>query len=113
MRGNAELIMFYCTLFMRDSIYYIKNYDAVVIANFSEDSIEILDVFCEEEISIDEIIDYLVNENIKRVKLYFTPKEIVDYTKTPLDGEDVLFVLGKDKILLEDNQFMFPELSHT
>lgn len=113
MRGNAEVIMFYCTMFMSDSVYYIKNYGAVVIANFVEDTIELLDIFCEEEVSIDVILNYLVNENIKRVKLYFTPKETDFYIKTPLEGEDTLFVLGKDTMLLEDNQFMFPELSHT
>lgn len=113
MRGNAELIMFYCTLFMSDSIYYIKNYDAVVIANFVEDTIEVLDIFCAEEVSIDEILNFLVNENTKRVKLYFTPKETDFYIKTPLEGEDTLFVLGKDTMLLEDNRFMFPKLSHT
>ena len=98
MRGNAELIMFYCNLFMSDSVYYIKNYDAVIIANFVEDTIEVLDIFCAEEVSIDEILNFLVNENIKRVKLYFTPKETDFYIKTPLEGEDTLFILGKDTI---------------
>lgn len=113
MHGNPELIMFYCTLFMKDSVYYIKEYDSVVIANFNEDTIEVLDIFCEKEVSIDEILNYLVNENIKREKLYFTPKEAEIYVKTKLEGEDTLFVTGKDKILLEDKQFMFPKLSHT
>lgn len=109
---NAELIMFYCTMFMSDSVYYIKNYDAVVIANFNEDTIEVLDIFCEEEISIDEIVNCLVNENIEKVKLYFTPKETNSYIKAPLEGEDTLFILGKDTLLLKNNKFMFPELSH-
>ena len=113
MRSNAELIMFYCNLFMSDSVYYIKDHDAVVIANFIDDTIELLDVFCEENVSIDEILNYLANENIKRVKLYFTPKETDSYIKTPLEGEDTLFALGKDTILLKNNQFMFSELSHT
>ncbi len=65
------------------------------------------------QVSIDEILNYLVNENIKRVKLYFTPKETDFYIKMPLEGEDTLFVLGKDTMLLEDNQFRFPALSHT
>jgi predicted N-acetyltransferase YhbS len=113
MSGNAELIMFYCTLFMNDSVYYIQDYDAVLIANFVEDTIEVLGIFCSEEVSLDKILNYLVNENIKRVKLYFTPKETDSYIITPLQGEDTLFVLGEDKMLLADNQFMFPTLSHT
>lgn len=111
MRGNPELIMFYCTLFMKDSVYYIKDYDAIVIANFNEDTIEVLDIFCKKEVYLDEILNYLVNENVKREKLYFTPKEIDSYAIIPLE-EDTLFVLGKDIMSLTDNKFMFPELSH-
>jgi predicted GNAT family N-acyltransferase len=113
MCGNAELIMFYCTMFMSNNIYYIKDHDAVVIANFVEDTIEILDIFCEKEVSIDLVLGYFTDENIKKVKLYFTPKDTSSYIEIPLVGEDTLFVLGEDKMLLKNNQFMFPELSHT
>ncbi|MFT8352871.1 GNAT family N-acetyltransferase [Clostridium saccharoperbutylacetonicum] len=113
MCGNAELIMFYCTMFMSDNVYYIKDYDAVVIVNFVEDTIEIFDVFCEKGVSVDSLLDYLINEDIKKVKLYFTPKDTSSYMEMPLVGEDTLFVLGEDKLFLEKNQFMFPELSHT
>lgn len=113
MLGNAELTMFYCTLFMNESVYYIQEYDAVVIADSSEDTIELLDVFCKEEVSLDKILNYLVNENIKNAKLCFTPKETSSYTITQLGEEDILFVLGRDKNLLADKQFMFPVLSHT
>ncbi|KJR46269.1 Acetyltransferase, GNAT family, potentially associated with YqeK [Desulfosporosinus sp. I2] len=42
---NAELIMFYCTLFMKDNVYYLEDYDAVVIADFVEDTLEVIDIF--------------------------------------------------------------------
>lgn len=113
MHGNVELIMFYCTLFMKNNAYYIEDYDAIVIAEFKEDTIEVLDVFCTKEISLDKILNCLINKNIKREKLYFTPKEIESYTIMPLEGEDTLFILGKDTKLLAENQFMFPKLSHT
>ena len=113
MLGNAELTMFYCTLFMNENVYYIQDYDAVVIADFAEDTIGLLDVFCKEEVSLDKILNYLVYENIKKAKLYFTPKETSSYTLNQLGEEDVLFVLGRDKMLLADKQFMFPVLSHT
>jgi predicted N-acetyltransferase YhbS len=112
MCGNAELIMFYCALFMNDSVYYIQDYDAVVIANFVQDTIEVVDVFCTEEVSLDKILNYLVTKNIEKQILYFTPKGTDSYIITPLEGEDTLFVLGEDTMLLADNQFMFPKLSH-
>lgn len=113
MLGNPELIIFYCTMFMRDNIYYIRDYDAVVIADFDQDTIEVLDVFCQEEVPIDMIFSYLSNEKIKRVKLFFTPKETDSYIVTPLKSDGTLFALGEDIKLLSENQFMFPELSHT
>lgn len=33
MIGNAELIMFYCTSYMKDRVYYIKEYNAIVVAH--------------------------------------------------------------------------------
>ncbi|MBU3200869.1 GNAT family N-acetyltransferase [Clostridium estertheticum] len=113
MCGNAELIMFYCTLDMTDSVYYIQDYDAVIIANFVGDTIEVLNVFCKEDILLDKMLDYLVDENIKREKLYFTPKETDSYLIKPVEGEGTLFALGEDTLLLANNQFMFPKLSHT
>ncbi|MCB2354199.1 hypothetical protein [Clostridium estertheticum] len=113
MCGNTELIMSYCTLDMTDSVYYIQDYDAVIIANFVEDTIEVLNVFSKEDILLDKMLDYLVDENIKREKLYFTPKETDSYLIKPIEGEGTLFALGEDTLLLANNQFMFPKLSHT
>ncbi len=113
MIGNAELIMFYCITFMKDNIYYIQEYDTIVIANYQQDILEVFGVFCTEEVSLDSILDYLAKEDTKRVKLFFTPKEIDSYITTPLEGEDTLFILGEDTMLLSNEKFMFPSLSHT
>ena len=75
---------------MTDSVYYIQDYDAVIIANFEGDTIEVLNVFCKEDISLDKMLDYLVDENIKREKLYFTPKETDSYLITPIDRKSVV-----------------------
>lgn len=112
MCSNGELAMFYCNGFMKDSIYYIPNYDAVVVAHFDKDELKLFDVFCEKEVSVEDVINSIANENIKKVQLYFTPKETASYEVKPLEGEDTLFMIGKDKVLFEGKKFMFPELSH-
>lgn len=112
MVGNAELIMFYAASFMKENVYYLHQYEAVVIANYNQDILEILGVFCEKEIFLDEILEYFLTEKSKNVKLYFTPKDTKAYTLKPLD-EDTLFILGKDTSPLSYEQFMFPALSHT
>ncbi|WP_309451221.1 hypothetical protein [Clostridium sp.] len=66
-----------------------------------------------EEVSLDKILNYFETKNIEKQILYFTPKETDSYIITPLEEEDTLFVLGEDTMLLADNQFMFPKLSHT
>jgi len=55
----------------------------------------------------------LSNENTKRIGLFFTPQDTSSYEILSLEGEDVLFAMGKDLKLLKSNQFMFPKLSHT
>jgi len=112
MQANGELVMFYCGSFMQDSVYYIEAYDAVVVADFDKDTLKLFDIFCEKEVSVDNVIIFVANENIKKVQLYFTPKETASYEVKPLEWEDTLFVLGKDKVLFEGKKFMFPKLSH-
>lgn len=113
MRKNAELIMFYCTLMMENNVYYLEELDTVVIAKFTEDTLEVMDIFQPENIPLDKILNQLTNERIKKISLFFTPSDASSYETILLKGEDTLFAMGKDLKLLESNQFMFPELSHT
>lgn len=112
MCNNGELAMFYCNGFMKNSIYYVPDYDAVVVADFDKDQLKLFDVFCEKEISVDDIIDCFAKEDIKKLQLYFTPKKTASYEIKKVEWEDTLFVMGKDKALFEGKKFMFPELSH-
>lgn len=112
MCNNGELAMFYCNGFMKNSLYYVPDYNAVVVADFDKDELKLFDIFCEEEVSVDDIINCLADENMKKVHLYFTPKETASYEIKPIEWEDTLFVLGKDKALFEGKEFMFSELSH-
>lgn len=110
---NAELIMFYCTLFMKDNVYYLECYDAIVIANFTEDTMEVMDILCTENIPLNRILNAFTNESVKRIVLFFTPQDTASFETILLKGEDTLFAMGKDLQLLKNNQFMFPKLSHT
>ena len=112
MIGNAELIMFYCISLMKDRVYYIEEYETVVVAHHEHEMLEVFGVFCSKEVSLDVIVDYVANKDTKSVKLYFTPKEIDSYIVTPLEGEGNLFILGEDLDLFHGQQCMFPLLSH-
>ncbi len=113
MERNGELILFYCSSFMKENVYYLPDQDIVVVANYEQDCLEILGIFCEREVSLDWVIDYMATKDTKSVKLHFTPKEVDSYVIRSTDEEDTLFILGEDTMGLTDKQFMFPTLSHT
>ena len=110
---NAELIMFYCTLFMKNNVYYSENYDAVLIADFTENTVEVMDIFCTKNIPLNRILNALTNKSVTKIVLFFTPQDTSSYETILLEGEDTLFAMGKDLQLLKSNQFMFSKLSHT
>lgn len=113
MVDNASLVMFYCTSFMKDSIYYIENYNTIVIANFEGRKLYLQDVFSTKEIELDIIIDEMITDEIKEVILGFTPNENICCEEKLFKDEDTtLFVrYGKENVFKE-NKLMFPILSH-
>lgn len=113
MLDNANLVMFYCTSFMSDYVYYIEEYKAIVIAEHEEGVCYLHDVFCKEEIFLDDIIVSIVNENISKVILGFAPVDVVGYNIDLLaDDIDVLFVKPDIAELFKINQLRFSVLSH-
>ncbi len=81
-KNNTSLIMFYCTYFMKDNIYYLEDYDAIVICDFNEDVLYLQDVFSTKEVKLDNIINAMMNEKTKKVVLEFTPNNISSYEKS-------------------------------
>ncbi|WP_315119727.1 GNAT family N-acetyltransferase [uncultured Clostridium sp.] len=113
MRNNASLIMFYCTYFMRDNIYYLEDCDALVIFELNEDVLYLQDVFSRKEVKLDSIINAVITEKSKKVVLGFTPNNSSSYEKSLVNEEDTtLFIkIGKDNPF-KRGDLMFPILSH-
>ncbi|WP_353095153.1 GNAT family N-acetyltransferase [Tissierella praeacuta] len=113
MRNNASLIMFYCTYSMNDSIYYIEDYDTVVICEFNEEVLYVQDVLATKEVKLDKIINAVMTEKTKKVVLGFTPNDSSSYEKSLVNEEDttLLIKMGKDNPF-KMRDLMFPVLSH-
>ncbi|CAK7012657.1 GNAT family N-acetyltransferase [uncultured Tissierella sp.] len=113
MKNNVSLIMFYCTYFMKDSIYYIEDYDTIVICDFHKDILYMQDVFATKEVNLDKIINAMMNEKTKKVVLGFAPNNITSYEKSLVNEEDTtLFIkMGKENPF-KIRDLMFPVLSH-
>lgn len=113
MYDNTSLIMFYCTSFMDEDVYYIQDLDTIVIADYDEDVLYLNDVFSKTDTSIDDIISAMVIKEIKQVVLGFTPNDTTLFDVTLLKEEDTtLFVKNDHKEFFKNNKVMFPVLSH-
>jgi len=113
MENNIGLIMFYCTSFMKENVYYISKYDAYVVAEFHNDTLYLQDLFCEAYVELDDIFAAMATDAIKEVVLGFTPSNKNGFEECVLNEDNsTLFVLGKDVEQFRYNRIMFPVLSH-
>ncbi len=111
MADNTPITMFHCTYLKRESIYYIQDYDAVAIADYDKDILRLYEIFSTKKVALDNILNVLLQEQIARVVLGFTPQDLTSYQKSKISNEDTLFVkLVNGTIPVMG---MFPELSHT
>lgn len=112
MRENADLVMFYCISFLKESVYYIKSLDVIAVAKFASNQLHLWDVFGSIEVELDQIIDSLVNIEIDEIVLGFTPKDGSTYAMREISGADKLFIQKDKTKLFDENKVMFPLLSH-
>jgi GNAT superfamily N-acetyltransferase len=113
MEENEGLLMFYCSQFMKENIYYIKEHEAIVVAEYDDKNLICYDIFCKGNCSLDEILSIMAEENTKIVILGFTPKQVKDFKINKLHEEDTtLFILKGKENLFSSNKLMFPVLSH-
>ena len=113
MVNNPSLIMFYLTNFLKDNVYYVREIDAIVIAEYCNDTLLIQDFYGKTN-SLNKGILPLLNKNITKVQLGFSPLNDKNYMLSPLNAKDTtLFAMGEDFNLMKENPSMFPVLSHS
>ncbi len=114
MKDNVPLILFYCLDSFADHIYYLKTYDAYVIAEYNERVFYLQDVFCASELAIHQLLEQITPAGARHVKLGFMPFDQTGFDQVSFVNDKTrLFASGKDKMLFEENRLMFPLLSHT
>lgn len=112
MADNAELFLFYVTKFMQETVYYMEESAAYLIAEAGDGRLLLHGVFSEQETDLDRVIQAFGSE-IKEVVPGFTPESTEGYTRTLVQEEDcTLFVKGAFFEDFEENGIMFPTLSH-
>lgn len=112
MHENADLVMFYCTSFFKDYVYYIPSLDVIVVSKMDNKKLEISDVFGKNDIELEKVINVFESKQFDEVVLGFTPQDITPYKSKQIIGKDTLFV-EQDKVnFFDENKMMFPVLSH-
>ena len=104
--------MFYCTSFLKENVYYIKSLEVIAVAVLNDNQLHLWDIFGENEVELDTIINSLVNFKIDEVMLGFTPIDCSSYEVKEISGEDTLFIQKGRTKLFDTNKIMFPLLSH-
>lgn len=113
MLNNYGLLMFYCSAFMKDYVFYCKEFDAVVVAMLNNDTLMCFDIYCDENKSLIDILSAVSSEETRRVVFGFSPKHTVDCIVNAIIGDDeTLFILKSKDNVFAQNKIMFPSLSH-
>lgn len=107
------MLMFYCSKFMQDSVYFSERYNTVIIAEYNNDHILCYDVFGNIESSLCDILSTVAENDTDKIVLGFTPQNTDGFEVNLLKEKNTtLFLLSEKENLFEQNKLMFPLLSH-
>ena len=114
MESNTGLLMFYCSQFMKENVYYLPKYDLVVVAEYDTNKLICYDVFGSADVILQEILSVMANEDTQVSMLGFTPKGKDDFFFDKVNAEDttLFWCSEKENIFCHDVKLMFPLLSH-
>jgi len=108
MINNSDLIMFYISSFMQDSVYYNEKLSAYVVADIEDRRLFIHNIFADGQVELDEIIKSF-GCDIEKVTLGFTPLDTEGFECLEINEDDTTtFVKGFNF----NKKVMFPTLSH-
>ncbi len=113
MRHNVGLLMFYCGGFLKENVYWIPEYDAVLVAERENDALLCYDIFGGGEAPMTELLGSVAAPEITKILWGFTPKDTAGCAMAPLEEDDnALFVYAGKENLFAEHKLMFPLLSH-
>lgn len=112
MVDNPELIFFYVTQFMQDTVWLHEETGAWIIAEQEDDALLIHNIFAADHISLDDVIGFF-GKDIRRVTLGFSPADPAGWTPSALKEDDCnFFVKGPVFDEFQEKHLRIPTLSH-
>lgn len=113
MEGETGLLMFYCTGFLRDCVFFLDDLDAAAVAEYDGDTLLLHELFCPAGTSLSDALCALARPGVSRVTLGFTPGDPSGMVCAPVEEDGGLFVLGGRKNPFALRRLRLPTLSHT
>ncbi|AQX07738.1 GNAT family N-acetyltransferase [Elizabethkingia ursingii] len=114
---SRGISMFYCYAYPdfghKDTIYYIEELEAIVVANVKEKVLEITEVFSKNMVDLQQIIAAFIREEFTSVRLGFTPLEEGFEYELLTEEDTVLYVSEELYRMFEEQKLVVPFLSHT
>lgn len=112
MEDNESMVVFHCTSYMEDHVYYIDQYDAIVVGEYVGEAFICYDIYGDMDCALDDILGVMAAEDTKSVSFGFMPASNQGGTITELSEEDTtLFVLASNENMMADNKIILPFLS--
>lgn len=110
--NDQHLIMFYCSKFMYDTLYYIEDIETIVSYEIKEGVLHIYDVISRGPIELKGLVEGLIDTTIKSVVYHFTPDlDASLYQVEVLKKEDSTLLVRQKKNHI-DQGFQYPLFSH-
>ncbi len=111
--NGFALEMFYLSGPYSSCVYYLPQYDAVLVAEKDGDKLTVLDVFCGADKNLDSILTTFCQGKTE-VSLGFTPVNRDSWQVTLFDDKDTTLFVHKDgENIFSGRQLLFPLIAHT
>ena len=115
MLDNPGLLMFYCSGFLKDCVYYSSAYDLACVATEEDGVFTCCDFFGTGRCTLEQAVcaaASAASPGATRAELGFTPASAAAYARAPVQGDDHLFVLAGGANIFAEDRVMLPLLSH-
>lgn len=90
--GNEDIVMFHALLAYSDAIYYLQDFEVIVIGYEEDDVFELVDVIAKKEIVLEPLLNVLPAK-VKNIRFGFTPNELSLHIATSELQEDGAFFI--------------------
>jgi len=109
---GIDIMMFHCINFLKNCIYYIQEYDAIVIAVMEQGELFVYDIYADGTTEMDEILASITLGEEVAVTFGFTPVDTMEcHVELSKEEDSTFFVMADMDCVLNTQKVTLPYLS--